>query len=933
MAEQSKGTPFTRRARRRTTRRSVVFADVVSRLLIKSGGIGTIIAVLGVCLFLVWVVLPMFSPADFDEPLAAPRDRPGQSVVHLAVDEYQQLAWTAYADGRIQVFRLDNGQVRQNIDLFDQARPTAAWFERMGGSQAVFGFGDGSIRTARIRFETRFLRHRDIPDDVRLKLQEQPVGTAIDFGNGIVQLTPGGDYRSQTLHVEVDDATSVSHKPIQLIAQAMRSNGPLICVLAGDAQGIELKAVAGQEIEDFMSGGSVIEFDDAIDLPLQMLSPAAPRYLAVLGSGDNVYIAWADGWALRINCSDLNDPFLAEKGRLTEPGRALTALGFVIGRNTLIWGDSHGQLRGGYLIRLDEMSSPGLIDVERDARTRHAMGVMKEMSRSGPAITSIAPSGRSRLIACGYENGQVRLYNVTHEGQLAAVDVAPGDPIVALAISPKQDGLVALTDQQAYFGTFDPQHPEASLAAMFTAVAYEGYAESQHMWQSSAATQETETKLGLIPLIVGTMKATFYSMLFGVPLAMLAAIYSSQFLNPRVKAWMKPTIELMASLPSVVLGFLAALVFAPFIENVVPATLAVFMAIPFMFLVGAYMWQLLPRRSQLRIEHIGAESVAGRLGDARRRTLLARPGHIVRWLLFHVGGIKMICIVVLLGAGLLLGLAAGPALEKFLFAGDIKGWLAYGAQNDEARFASAVGGWFMLLLPVCAIVGAILISRLLSPVMRKLSRRFDRGRLALLDLTKFGVAIVGTIGLCLLVSWLLHLIGADPRKPALVGPFDLSLLGTFVQRNALVVGFVMGFAIIPIIYTIADDALSSVPEHLRSASLGTGATPWQTAMRIIIPTAMSGLFSATMIGLGRAVGETMIVLMATGNTPIMNFNIFNGFRTLAANIAVELPEAVRNSTHYRTLFMAALVLFAMTFVINTLAEVVRLRFRRRAAQL
>ena len=86
---------------------------------------------------------------------------------------------------------------------------------------------------------------------------------------------------------------------------------------------------------------------------------------------------------------------------------------------------------------------------------------------------------------------------------------------------------------------------------------------------------------------------------------------------------------------------------------------------------------------------------------------------------------------------------------------------------------------------------------------------------------------------------------------------------------------------------------------------------------------MSGLFSAVMIGLGRAVGETMIVLMAAGNTPILDWNIFNGFRTLSANIAVELPEAVRNSTHYRTLFLAALVLFVMTFVLNTVAEIVR----------
>ena len=124
-----------------------------------------------------------------------------------------------------------------------------------------------------------------------------------------------------------------------------------------------------------------------------------------------------------------------------------------------------------------------------------------------------------------------------------------------------------------------------------------------------------------------------------------------------------------------------------------------------------------------------------------------------------------------------------------------------------------------------------------------------------------------------------------------------------------------------------------MPDHLRSASLGAGATPWQTAMRIIVPTAMSGLFSAVMIGLGRAVGETMIVLMAAGNTPIMDWNIFNGFQTLSSLIAQEMPESVRNSTHYRTLFLAALTLFALTFVVNTVAEIIRLRFRRRAYEL
>jgi phosphate transport system permease protein len=155
----------------------------------------------------------------------------------------------------------------------------------------------------------------------------------------------------------------------------------------------------------------------------------------------------------------------------------------------------------------------------------------------------------------------------------------------------------------------------------------------------------------------------------------------------------------------------------------------------------------------------------------------------------------------------------------------------------------------------------------------------------------------------------------------------------FDQRNLLVVGLVMGFAVIPTIFSITEDAIFGVPKHLTVGSLALGATPWQTMTRVVLLTASPGIFSAVMIGLGRAVGETMIVLMATGNTPIMDFNIFEGFRALSANIAVEMPESEVDSSHYRVLFLAALVLFMATFVLNTLAEVVRQRLRKKYSSL
>ena len=172
------------------------------------------------------------------------------------------------------------------------------------------------------------------------------------------------------------------------------------------------------------------------------------------------------------------------------------------------------------------------------------------------------------------------------------------------------------------------------------------------------------------------------------------------------------------------------------------------------------------------------------------------------------------------------------------------------------------------------------------------------------------------------------LFGGDTRM------FITNELGiTFDQRNALVVGIAMGFAVIPTIFSIAEDAVFSVPRHLSNGSLALGATTWQTLTRVVLLTASPGIFSAVMMGLGRAVGETMIVLMATGNTAIMEWSVFEGMRTLAANIAVEMPESAIGSSHYRVLFLAAFVLFIFTFFFNTIAEVVRQRLRERYSSL
>ncbi|MEE4659970.1 MAG: ABC transporter permease subunit, partial [Halieaceae bacterium] len=308
-----------------------------------------------------------------------------------------------------------------------------------------------------------------------------------------------------------------------------------------------------------------------------------------------------------------------------------------------------------------------------------------------------------------------------------------------------------------------------------------------------------EPKFSLTPLAFGTLKAAFYAMLFATPLAICAAIYTAFFMAPVLRRRVKPLVELMEALPTVILGFLAGLWLAPLVEDHLAELLSLILVIPGGVLLFSMLWALLP---------------------SGWRSVMPDGWHAI------------ILLPVILGL-VVLALALGEPLQVLLFNGDARRWF-----SEELGLA-------------------------------------------------------------------------------------------YDQRNAIVVGIAMGFAVIPTIFSIAEDAIYSVPRQLAFGSLALGATPWQTLTGVVLPTASPGVFSALMIGFGRAVGETMIVLMATGNTPIMEFNPFEGMRTLAANIAVEVPEAEVQSTHYRILFLTAFLLFIFTFAVNTLAEVVRQRLRSR----
>lgn len=862
---------FTGITRRRTSSALVRFGDRAARTLITIGGAGTILAVAMVCAFLVWVVLPLFSGAKVEATATVALPAAKAGLLHQSIDDYQEAAWQLFDDGSVRAVALRSGQLLGQQQAFDPQLVSAVTAH---DDKLLLGLRDGRVRFVKLGFSAEFVDDAALPSGML-----PPTAEHVAVQDGVIfSRTPEGQCRRQTLQLRAEELLPLANTAVLRVDYADGSNGPVLVAVTDDLV-VHLCSIREQEdmmtgeTHDVLSGGQVT---------LEQLGGARaaqlPDRIAIMGTGNTVLLVWNDGNLLRLDARDFEQPKVAEQlDLLPDPSRTITALGFLIGKNTLLIGDSHGDVHAWFRHPTARRSSAQPTgDGTELVEARVFLG-------TGSAVTALSPSPRTRLFLAGHADGSLELLHGTSGRDVAALQL-PG-PVLQAIIAPKEDGILAADPAGVQLYSLQPGNPEVSLASIITPVWYEGYTAPEHAWQSTGGTDEFEPKYGLWPLVFGTLKATLYCLLLGVPIALLAALYTSEFLRPGLRAKVKPLLEMMASLPSVVLGFLAALVFAPWIEKALLPVLSLALCVPLVWMLAAQLFAALPPRLVPLAE---------------------------RWRLCGVA------LVLPLGIALALW-GIGPWLEQWLFAGDLRHWLAAEQfpPGDPLR-GSALGGWFLLLLPVTGILAMTGLG---------LWRGLRRGPWS--GLVRLLVGVVLALGVSLLLGWLLARAGFDLRGT----PDAHGLVGTYVQRNALIVGFAMAFAVIPIVFTIADDALAAVPAHLRAASLGAGATPWQTAVRIVLPTAMSGIFSAVMVGLGRAIGETMIVLMAAGNTPILDVNPFNGFRTLSANIAVELPEAVRDSTHYRMLYLAALVLFVLTFLLNTVAELVRQRFRKRAFQL
>jgi len=935
------------RSKTRRTHWRVRLADKVSGSVVRVGGIGVIFAVLGILVYLAAVVAPLFSPAS-TAPALSGESPITQAPLFIDTDEYGAQFFAVTPDGVLTAVALDGSDdVLLTKRVIPEGRTITAFSRGPRFGQTAFGYDDGTIQFGKVGFESRFVQVADDP-----VLAALGVGERMAYEGGVAERVDEVNARVVGAVVQLPDPTPVKSGSgaIKAIDYTVNPTGELVVVVREDGTAV-FEAV--RIVRPLGGGAPRISLTDFI-IPFQEPYPGSgpPDWMFVTADSTSVLAVWREGVCQRYGSADREHIFLAETVRLTPEGVSVTSCRMILGALTMIVGDDRGHVSAWFTARDNLSESPDLLTWSRG----HDLGAA---NATGAPVSSFGISDRDRVVVIGDERGGLQVRHVTSHKHVAQLDTGIGSAIVGSLVTPKLDGVLALgADGRWTTWTMNVGHPEATFQSLFGKVWYEGEPGPAFVYQSSSGDDAAEVKYNITPLIFGSLKSTVYAMLFAAPLAILAAIFTSEFLHPRVRTYVKPVVEVMASLPSVVLGFVAALVIAPWIADRVPGLLLAFVTVPIGALLAGLIWQCVPVRIATRLT-TGVRLtaliviVSGAMGGA------VTMGPLVERALFRPSATDVLALA---GSVEPLPRDQWPAWvgehrqtlgpddarrlknEGLFFqngsvvrpVGDISDpVIAARIAEDNLDRASIIQwlngvigtpfpGWIVLAFPFSVIALAALRTALIEPWLRSYSAGLSRAGAGALELVKFFVVIGGAAAISFAIAGLLTGLGLDARD---------SVMGAFTPRNSLVVGIAMGFAVIPIIYTISEDALASVPDSLRSASLGSGATRWQTAIRVIVPVAMSGIFSALMIGLGRAVGETMIVLMATGNTPEMEWNIFSGFRALSANIAVELPEAPKDSTHYRVLFLCGLTLFAMTFIINTFAELVRQRFRKRSASL
>lgn len=724
-----------------------LLVDRLVRRLVSFGGVVIVFSILAIFLVLIGEVYPLFKKAEvIQEKSFSLPDKEARPLA-IGIDEYQEMAYLVQRSG-IVFYSLKSGKT---VPAGELAGLNGAEITGVSGVKDNFlflGLSDGRILPVRVRFN-------------------------VSYSEGVRSIEPAWE-AGEPIAVN-PDAQAVS-----MLASYRGDKGYAVAAMVG-AQVVLVKM---QENKTLM--GTIVKKESRASFPL----PATGEVTALLmdKGGKDLYVGTASGQILRakLAIADAKEASIETLGATSRQGVGVSVLGLLVGNRTLVVGDESGEVNSFHLVQGED--------------ERYRIKKVYGFARHDKPVTAFYSSARDKGFITGDAGGAIRYHYATTGKTQYGVHSEGKGKLTGIVFAPKANGILTVDDAGLVsHWRVDNPHPEISWKTVFGEALYEGYSEKEYVWQSTGGSDDFEPKLSLVPLIYGTLKGTFYALMFAIPVALFSAFYTSQFMHPSFKGIVKPVLEIMAALPSVVLGFFAALWLAPKVEKLLPG-LAV---APFVLvaLISFAFWisQNLPKSFALT----------------------------------RKSGSELITLIFIVALTAVVSFYLSGMLESDVFGGDYRMWL----------------------------------------------------------------------------------------KEKMDLPYD--------QRNSLVVGLAMGFAVIPIIFTISEDSLSNVPRHLSAASMALGATRWQTAINVILPTASPGIFSAIMIGFGRAVGETMIVLMATGNTPVMDLSAFSGFRAMSANIAVELPEAPEGGTLFRILFMAALLLFAMTFAVNSVAEWVRIRLRER----
>ncbi|MGD8576298.1 MAG: ABC transporter permease subunit, partial [Thiohalophilus sp.] len=697
-----------------------MFKDRLAHYGVGIGGMGVIVAITLILVYLLVVVVPLFQSASIEEQGSYPVPADKGQTLYLAMNEHGNIGLRLDSEGRVTFFDTATGQIRKSIPLpLPEGTTITSWAAGTPANRILaVGLSNGQVLLFQHRYEVSFSEAK------------------VEGGKPVREIDPTIGYPLGEKPLQLGDKQA----PITMLAV---QSGEEESTLVG-LEGQRLHLLNIKREESFLGGDVTLE-ETRAEIP--HTSRGAISYLLLDKEQRNLYVASGDDDLSHYDLFDKASPALQQHLSLFGGNQKLTSLVFLSGDISLLAGSDKGKVVQFFPV-----------PETRDSNKR-VMHRIRSFAEFDSPVEAIAPEYSRKGFLAVDTKGELGIFHTTAHRTLLVRQIA--DSLQHVAISPRAHAALLQSRDKMYFYSIDNEHPEVSWSSLWGKVWYESYDEPEYVWQSSSASNDHEPKLSLVPISFGTLKAAFYAMLFAIPLSIMGAIYTAHFMSPKMRQLVKPSIEIMEALPTVIIGFLAGLWLAPYLEHHLPGIFSFLIVMPIGLLLAAYGYHKLPDR----IRHSVPEGWEG----------------------------AILIPVILLLAYIAFGIS--PWMESTFFGGDIRIWMS-------------------------------------------------------------------------------HELGIS-----------------YDQRNSLVIGLAMGFAVIPTIFSIAEDAIFAVPKHLVQGSLAMGATPWQTMVRVVLLTASPGIFSAVMIGLGRAVGETMIVLMATGNTPVMDMNIFEGMRTLSANIAVEMPES------------------------------------------